>query len=181
MDDNWRQVGIAIVGAVSAAAIAWLGFRHARNIESDRAKREDNRRWLADRRQAYSRLTRAFDLHHSRIVDRLDDPNADVVDEPVGGRLGSADEAYEDVMNIGGKPVRDAASNLYGQLLAMDVITRRPMTPSEQELGEQCRDELTGLWLNLRRAIHQDLGVEPDTDEEIAALMADDAPTPRLD
>src|SRR5205085_2755958 len=109
---------------------------------------------------------------HHRVLVRLDEPNINDVAEPVGGQLGSADAPYQDVQLIGSPSVRSAASELYATLIVLDSLTRfRPMDPAMIELTEQNRNELMGKSIEFRRAIQVDLGVEPDTPEQIAEWL----------
>lgn len=58
MDDNTRQVLVALVGVIGGFAsgvfVAKLGFDHARASEKDRWEREDRTRFLDQRRVAYA-------------------------------------------------------------------------------------------------------------------------------
>jgi hypothetical protein len=156
MEDNTRQLLVALLrgafGPLTGIAIAGLGFRHARELERVRGTQEDERRWLADRRQAYSRLLLALDEHHHRVLDRISDLDSDVVDDRTPGMLGSTDPRYDDLLIFGHPSVRQAASEPYGHLVTLDVITRRPIEPGLVKFAEGapraadggCRSSSTG-------------------------------------
>jgi hypothetical protein len=65
MDDNLRQVLVALIGLAAAVLIAGLGFWHARTMAREQAKREDavrgeqidratRERWLSERRALFA-------------------------------------------------------------------------------------------------------------------------------
>jgi hypothetical protein len=183
MDDNTRQLLVALLsglfGLFTGVAVAALGLRHARDLDEDRFRRETSTRWLGERRQAYSKLLLTLDEHHHRVAARFDDIEAEADDPRTPGMLGSADGAYEDVQIIGSPKVRAAAASLYGTLIVLDTLTRtRPLDAVTFEYAMEVRARLIDEWVAVRRAIHDDLGIEPDppTDPETGLEIPDDRP-----
>ena len=138
-----------VLGVVVAQLVAW-------RIDQRKVRREDEQRWLTDRRQAYAAFLTAATRFHMKLKPEWEkDPADDMTDA-----IAEVNFHRQEIRLIASEPVSAAAEELFMQLARM---RRTLASTAYTDRGEQAWRDLAKVFQDRRQtfiaAARDELGV----------------------